>query len=90
MIQLLTDEQAKNLFSESLEQKFKEFSKTILSKETHEEILTRDEVCKFLKIDPSTLWSWQNKGKIKAFGICGSRRYYKRSQVLEALILVKK
>jgi len=89
MVQLLTADQAKSLFSETLEQKFKEFSKALLSKETRQEILTRDEVCELLQINPSTLWTWQNQGKITAYGIAGSRRYYKRSEILESLIPLK-
>lgn len=59
------------------------------SKDDPDQLLTREETCKFLKIDSSTLWAWTNKGKVKAYGI-GSRRYYKRSELLESLTLVKK
>ncbi|RKN83348.1 helix-turn-helix domain-containing protein [Ulvibacterium marinum] len=48
------------------------------------ELLTRSETCELLKIDSSTLWHWTNSGKVKAHGI-GSRRYYKKSELLEAL-----
>jgi hypothetical protein len=35
-------------------------------KETKDEgLLTRDETCKFLQIDSSTLWRWTREGKIK-------------------------
>lgn len=54
-----------------------------------DDLLTRDEACKFLKIDSSTLWAWTNKGKVKAYGI-GNRRYYKRSELIEALTPLKK
>ena len=61
----------------------------IQSKENSEELLTREETCQFLKIDSSTLWAWTNKQKVKAYGI-GARRYYKRSELLECLTLLKK
>lgn len=89
MVQLLTAEMAEEMFSKTLEQKFKEFYTSCINKETHEEILTRDEVCELLQINPSTLWAWQNQGKITAYGIAGSRRYYKRSEILESLIPLK-
>lgn len=57
--------------------------------EQSDNLLTRDETCKFLKVDSSTLWAWTNKGKVKAYGL-GSRRYYKRSELIEALIPLKK
>jgi len=53
-----------------------------------EVLLTRSEVCELLKIDASTLWHWTNKGKIKAYGIA-NRRYYKKNEILESLILKK-
>lgn len=48
------------------------------------ELLTRDEACKFLKIDQSTLYHWTQKGKVKAYGI-GNRRYYKRNELIDSL-----
>lgn len=55
-----------------------------ISKNSKDELLTREETCNFLKVDSSTLWSWTNKGKVKAYGI-GSRRYYKKNELIESL-----
>ena len=49
-----------------------------------EDLMTREDTCKFLQIDPSTLWDWTKKGKILAYGI-GNRRYYKRTELLRCL-----
>ena len=54
-----------------------------------EALLTRNETAEYLKIDTSTLWSWTNKGKIKCYGI-GSRRYYKKSDIDKALVLLNR
>ena len=54
-----------------------------------EDLLTRDEACKFLKVNSSTLWAWTNKGRVKAYGI-SSRRYYKRTELIDALTPLKK
>jgi hypothetical protein len=85
-----------NLSPDDLSKLIKDGFKSILSdfkKElnTHnpDELLTRDETCKFLQIDSSTLWHWTNKGKVKAYGI-GSRRYYKKAELLNSLQPVKK
>ena len=58
---------------------------------THDpdELLTRERTCELLQIDSSTLWHWTNKGKVKAYGI-GNRRYYKKAELIESLILLKK
>ena len=58
-------------------------------KEPESDLLTREETCDFLKINSSTLWDWTNKGKVQAYGI-GNRRYYKKSEILESLIKLKK
>ena len=50
-----------------------------------QELLTREEACKLLKVDSSTLWRWTNKGKVIAYGI-GSRRFYKKEELLSSLI----
>jgi phosphorylcholine metabolism protein LicD len=60
-----------------------------LKKESSDEILSREETLKFLHIDSSTLWAWTKKGKVKAYGI-GNRRYYKKAELLQSLIPLKK
>ena len=88
LIQLTPDE-LKNTISEALEIQFNNFKKDLSSKKANDDLLTRTEACKFLKIDSSTLWAWTNKGKVKAYGIA-NRRYYKRTELLECLIPLKK
>jgi hypothetical protein len=51
------------------------------------EWLTRKEVAKMLKCDPSTIHNWTTKGKLKKYCI-GDRTYYKRSEVELALIAI--
>lgn len=63
--------------------------KRINSQLANDDLMTREETCKFLKIDSSTLWSWTKKGKVTAYGI-GNRRYYKRSEILSSLTPLKK
>ena len=49
-----------------------------------EQLMTRQETADYFKINSTTLWSWTNKGKLKAYGI-GARRYYKRSEIEQNL-----
>lgn len=53
-----------------------------------DELLTRSEACKFLKIEQTTLYHWQKAGKIKMYGI-GNRRFLKKAELMECLILKK-
>ena len=89
LLQELSIEDLQNLIGATVKQNLTELQKELDTKELTEELLTRDETCKFLKIDSSTLWSWTNKGKVKAYGI-GARRYYKRSELLNGLTQLKK
>lgn len=89
LLQELTIDQLEQLIGSSVKNGIQEFHSEIKSKDNSEELLTRDQTCEFLKIDSSTLWAWTNKQKVKAYGI-GARRYYKRSELLECLTLLKK
>ena len=53
------------------------------------ELLNREEVCKMLSINKTTLWKYTKISKLKSYGI-GNRVLYKRNEVLECLTLLKK
>ena len=89
LLESLTVEQLQQLIGTSVKNGILELQKQLQEKDNSEELLTREETCQFLKVDSSTLWAWTNKGKVKAYGI-GARRYYKRSELLECLTLLKK
>ncbi|MBV6484257.1 MAG: hypothetical protein KFKLKKLM_00751 [Flavobacteriales bacterium] len=88
ILQGTTTEQLVNLISENVKSQLLDFKKSLQSNEANDELLTRDETCKLLQIDSSTLWAWTNKGKVTAYGIA-NRRYYKRSEIMEALTVLK-
>jgi hypothetical protein len=49
-----------------------------------EELLTREQTAKKLKIDLATLHRWSKAGKLKPVGI-GHRVYYRLSELMESL-----
>lgn len=53
-------------------------------KEPENEFLTRDEVCKLLNLNKTSLWKHTKAGKLKSYGI-GNRVLYKKCEVLEAV-----
>jgi|TARA_R110000822_G_scaffold160212_4_gene300424 predicted DNA-binding transcriptional regulator AlpA len=89
LLQDLTPEELGNLIDVKLQHRIEDLIVHLSNLKSNDELLTRDETCKFLSIDSSTLWAWTNKGKVKAYGI-GNRRYYKRSELLECLKPLKK
>ena len=89
LLQTLTVEQLQQLIGTSVRNGIIELQKELQTKDNSEELMTREETCQFLKIDSSTLWAWTNNGKVKAYGI-GARRYYKKSELMDCLTLLKK
>jgi hypothetical protein len=89
LLQEITLDQLVLLIGSSVKSGIQEFQNELQTKDKSEELLSRDETCKFLKIDSSTLWAWTNQKKVKAYGL-GVRRYYKRSELMESLTLLKK
>ena len=81
-------EDFKDLIKESVKSQLDDFAKE-LKVHNPDELLTREQTCEFLQIDSSTLWHWTNKGKVTAYGI-GSRRYFKKAEILENLKPLKK
>ena len=85
----VTTEELQNAILIGVKNLLQDFKKDLKKQAESDDLLTRKEACEFLKIDSSTLWAWTNKGKVKAYGI-GNRRYYKRAELLECLIPLKK
>jgi len=88
LLENLNAESLKAIIEDGIKSQLKNFKREI-STHDPDELLTRDETCKFLQIDSSTLWHWTNKGKVIAYGI-GNRRYYKKSELLKSLIPLRK
>ncbi len=89
LLENLTVEQLQQLIGTTVRNSIVELQKQIQTQSDNEALMTRDETCQFLKVDSSTLWAWTNQGKVKAYGI-GARRYYKKTELLECLTLLKK
>jgi hypothetical protein len=88
LLQNVSPEQFKELITNVFKTQLEDF-KNNFKANNGDELLTREETCKLLQINSSTLHHWQNKGKVKAYGI-GNRRYYKKAELLECLTPLKK
>ena len=85
-----TPESLANLIKEGIKSELDILKKELLRENANDELLTREQTAELLHINLSTLWSWTKKGKVSAYGISGARRYYKRSEIIAALKLLKK
>jgi hypothetical protein len=88
--------QIKEITPEELVQLINEGTKSLLDdlkkefpNNLEDELMTRQQTLDFLHINSSTLWAWTKRGKVTTYGI-GNRRYYKRAELLENLIPLKK
>ncbi|MFT3796188.1 helix-turn-helix domain-containing protein [Flavobacterium sp.] len=77
-----------DIISDKLIEKLEAKISFLIQKSSDDELLTREETAKLLKINVTTLWNWTNKGKLIAYGI-GNRVYYKRGEIMNALIAYK-
>nr|WP_315189392.1 helix-turn-helix domain-containing protein [uncultured Flavobacterium sp.] len=62
-------------------QKVKEFISLTPKEDNSEKILTRDEVCKLLKVSHTTLFNWNNDGILVNHKV-GRRVYYSKASVM--------
>lgn len=80
----LTPEQLQTAIIDGVKTQLNELKKSFQPKEPTE-YLTRSEVAELLKIDLSTVHNWTRKGRLTSYGI-GSRIYYKRKEVENAIV----
>ena len=83
----LTPIELQNAIIEGVNKQLEKLTKHYQPK-TPPELLTRSETSKLLKINLTTLWKYTKQGKLISYGI-GNRVYYKRSEVMDAIIKLK-
>ena len=84
-IESTTISELTDLISDKLVEKLEQRIITLNEKKVDEELLTREETAKLLKVSITTLWHWTKSGKLIAYGI-GNRVYYKRGEIMTALV----
>ena len=88
-IENISVDELTEIIAEKLVDKLEKRIATLVSKQNDDELLSRTETAKILKVELTTLWSWTKKGKITAYGI-GNRVYYKRGEIMKALIILNR
>lgn len=59
-----------------------------ISKKEPEEILTTEQVCEMFHMDRGTVYDYKKAGIFPAYGLKGKRVWYKKSEVLAALVRI--
>jgi excisionase family DNA binding protein len=88
LLQNVSPEELTDLIGNVFDIKFKDFKKNLNTNDP-DILLTRAEACEFLKIEQTTLYHWVKAGKVQCYGIA-NRRFFKKSDLLNSLILLKK
>ena len=79
----LEPEQLQSTVSAAVKFQIQEFLKNQAMPQ-EDELLTREEAAKFLKVNISTINNWRKSGKLKSYGI-GNRVYFWRSEIEKSL-----
>ena len=88
ILQGTTPEAIAQLVSDSIKLQFDELKKQ-LSIHEPDELLSREQVLALLQINATTLWHWQNKGRIVVHKF-SNKCYYKKAEILASLTPLKK
>lgn len=89
LIQNVSPEQLTELIGNVFDTKLKDFQKNQNAQNENEDLLTREQVLELLQINASTLWHWQNKGRITVYKFA-NKCYYKRSELMDTITPLKK
>lgn len=89
LLQNLDVEQLTTLMENVFDTKFKDFKKELNTKTEDDDLMTRQEVLELLQINASTLWHYQNKGRITVYKF-SNKCFYKKSEIMQSLIALKK
>ena len=85
----ISPEKLVELINEGVKHQLCNLKFDLQNESSKEELLTREQAAEFLQIHETTLWHYTNKGKVKAYSLAG-KRYYKRSEIMNSLTLLKK
>ena len=89
LLQNVSPEQFTELLTNVFKTQLEDFKKELVNHTEKENLLTREQVLELLQINSSTLWHWQNKGKIQVYKFA-NKCYYKRSELMNCLTPLKK
>ena len=89
ILQNVSSEQLTELITNVFKTQLQDFKKELSNQNENEDLLTREQVLELLKINASTLWHWQNKGRITVYKFA-NKCYYKRSELMATITPINK
>ena len=89
LLQNLSTEQLTELMGNVFQTKLEDFKKEFYTQTANDDLMSREQVLELLQINASTLWHWQNKGRITVYKFA-NKCYYKRSELMSTITPLKK
>ena len=89
LLQNVSPEQFTELLTNVFKTQLEDFKKELVNQTAKDDLLSREQVLELLQINSSTLWHYQNKGKIQVYKFA-NKCYYKRSELMNNLTQLKK
>lgn len=89
LLQNVNPEQFTALITNIFKTQLDEFKQELQNQSANDDLLSREQLLELLQINASTLWHWQNKGKIIAYKFA-NKCYYKRSEIMATITPLKK
>ncbi|NGY38863.1 helix-turn-helix domain-containing protein [Flavobacterium sp. XN-5] len=89
LLQNVSPEQFTELITTVFKKELEDFKKELITQSENDDLLSREQLLELLQINASTLWHWQNKGRITVYKFA-NKCYYKRSEIMQSLIALKK
>ena len=84
LLQNVSPEALTELIKEGVKSQLEDFKKELNFQNVKDDLLSREQVLELLQINSSTLWHWQNKGKITVYKFA-NKCYYKRSELMGSI-----
>lgn len=88
LLQNVSPEQFTELITTVFKKELQDFKKELNIKTEDDDLMTRQEVLELLQINASTLWHYQNKGRITVYKF-SNKCFYKKSEIMQSLIALK-
>jgi ribosomal protein L17 len=89
LLENVSPEQFTELITTVFKKELQDFKKELITQSENDDLLNREQLLELLQINASTLWHWQNKGRIIVYKFA-NKCYYKKSEIMQSLIALKK
>jgi hypothetical protein len=89
LLQNVSPEQFTELITNVFRKELEDFKKEFTTQTENDDLMTREQVLELLQINASTLWHWQNKGRITVYKF-SNKCYYKRSELMATITPLNK